>query len=671
MTLLTVNGKSVSVPNGSTVIQACELAGVEVPKFCYHPRLSIAGNCRMCLVELKGSKKPIASCAMPVGDGMDISTDTPLVKKAREGVLELLLVNHPLDCPICDQGGECDLQDQAMVFGSDRGRFSENKRGVADKNLGPLIKTIMTRCIHCTRCIRFATEIAGVEDLGTTGRGKDTEVGTYVDKFFDSEMSGNVIDLCPVGALTSKPYAFIARPWELDSTDSIDVMDATGSNIVLQTRGSGIVRVIPRENDGLNQEWIGDKTRFSYDGLLKQRIQFPYIRKDGRLMPVDWLTVLNKASGALSGVDPSQVVGLMGKFVDVESAFLMKRLFLKLGARNLVHDSSLSAGGEDFRENFIFNRGVKSLEKADCFYILSSDTRKESPVVNARIRSIVRKNNAPVFYVGAENNSTYDKLSISDVSTSMVHISQGRHQICSLLPKYKSPVLILGSGLFDKFSMPSLINMCGLIKAQVPQLNISVLHFNASHVGISELGKIQTATTKSDLFQTGKALYVLGDVDLDISKLRDDTLVIYQGTHGSEVASRADIILPGSTHVEKSSLYLNTEGRPQITRRALPSFGEIRNDFDILRALTERVCGSASQANELENLENYSPLFISANRGELPETFNPLFSSKRFGRYIQASKLNSSISNYYLSDSISRSSSTMLKCSKLMKWQVV
>jgi NADH dehydrogenase (ubiquinone) Fe-S protein 1 len=405
---VTVDGIDVLVENGSSVLQACEVVGIEIPRFCFHERLLIAGNCRMCLVEIEKSPKPQASCAVPVMPGMKIFTNTPLVKKAREGVLEFLLLNHPLDCPICDQGGECDLQDQAMIFGSDRSRFFERKRGVEDKNLGPLVKTIMTRCIHCTRCVRFATEVAGVEVLGTTARGIDTEIGTYVEKMFESELSGNIIDLCPVGALTSKPYAFTSRPWELKNTESVDVLDSVGSNIRVDTRGTEIMRIIPRLNEEINEEWISDKTRFSYDALKRQRLTQPMIRnKSGNLVPVEWLEAFNFIKKNLKGVSPNEIVGIVGNLVDVETMFTLKNFLAANGSSTLVSEFGDGEINQDFLQNQTFNSTIQGIEDSDLCLLIGTNPRKEAALINARIRKRYLQGEFSVASIGPNVNLTY------------------------------------------------------------------------------------------------------------------------------------------------------------------------------------------------------------------------------------------------------------------------
>lgn len=446
-----VDGYPVKIPKGMTVLQACSVAGVDIPRFCYHDRLSIAGNCRMCLVEVEKSPKPVASCAMPALPGMKIKTDTPIAKKAREGVMEFLLMNHPLDCPICDQGGECDLQDQSMAFGSDRGRFTETKRSVVDKNLGPLVKTVMTRCIQCTRCVRFASEIAGVQDLGMLGRGSGEEIGTYVEKLMTSELSGNVIDICPVGALTSKPFAFKARNWELKGTETIDVTDAVGSNIRIDSRGPEVMRIVPRLNEDINEEWISDKTRFCYDGLKRQRLSDPMIRgADGHFKPVSWRDALAVVAEVLHQVKPEEIVGVAGKLSDAESMMSLKDFLNRMGSNNIWCEGNGKYLDADLRSGYLMNTSISGLEKADCFLLVGTQPRVEAVMVNARIRKTVRATKAKVGYIGPPTDFNYDHDHLGTTPETLAAILDGNHPFSAALSTAKNPAIIIGAGIFDR-----------------------------------------------------------------------------------------------------------------------------------------------------------------------------------------------------------------------------
>src|SRR5262245_12599020 len=444
MPKLTIDGKEIEVPAGMTVLQACELAGAEIPRFCYHERLSVAGNCRMCLVEMEKSPKPIASCAMPAGDGMVIKTDTPLVKKARHGVMEFLLINHPLDCPICDQGGECDLQDQAMAYGFDRSRFHENKRAVLDKNFGPLVKTIMTRCIHCTRCVRFATEVAGVEELGATGRGEHMEIGTYVEKALSSELSGNIIDLCPVGALTSKPYAFIARPWELKKTESIDVLDAVGSNIRIDARGNEVMRILPRLNEDINEEWISDKTRFACDGLKKRRLDVPMVKRDGKLREASWQDAFAAIRARLDGLAGDKIAAIVGDLVDCETMVVLKDLMASLGSPHLDCRQDGARLDTKARCSYLFNTTIAGIEQADLCLLIGTNPRFEAPLVNARIRKRWRRGGFTVGRIGPPNDLTYPVIELGDGPESLGELVDGSHAFCERLKAAERAMLIVG-----------------------------------------------------------------------------------------------------------------------------------------------------------------------------------------------------------------------------------
>ena len=574
MPKLTIDDVEIEVPDGITVLQACELAGVEIPRFCYHERLSVAGNCRMCLVEVApGPPKPAASCALPVGEGMTVKTNSPMVKKAREGVMEFLLINHPLDCPICDQGGECDLQDQAMGYGAGQSRYDENKRAVTDKYMGPLVKTQMTRCIHCTRCIRFATEVAGVEELGATGRGESMEVGTYIEKTLTSELSANIIDLCPVGALTSKPYAFTARPWELTKTETVDVMDAVGSNIRVDTRGSEVMRVLPINHDDVNEEWISDKTRYACDGLKRQRLDTPYVKRDGTLQPASWDEAFAAIAKKVKGKAGNRVAAIAGDLVDCESMLALKDLMTALGSPNIdCRQDGAKIGG--VRSGYVFNSSIAGIDEADAILLIGTNPRWEAPIINARIRKRFISGKLKVGVVGPQVDLTYKTDYLGAGPQTLTEIANGSHAFCDVLKNAERPMLIVGQGALSRDDGAAVLAAarkvaegCGLIKDGWNGFN--VLHTAASRVGGLDLGLLPSdggrdvagilaGATAGDI----EVVYLLGADEIDASSL-GTAFVIYQGHHGDAGAHRADVILPGAAYTEKNGTYVNTEGRVQ------------------------------------------------------------------------------------------------------------
>uniref|UniRef100_A0A0C9RM95 TSA: Wollemia nobilis Ref_Wollemi_Transcript_11230_2951 transcribed RNA sequence n=1 Tax=Wollemia nobilis TaxID=56998 RepID=A0A0C9RM95_9CONI len=664
-----VDGHAVKVPKGFTVLQACELAGVDIPRFCYHPRLSIAGNCRMCLVEVEKTPKPVASCAMPALPGMKIKTNTPLAKKAREGVMEFLLINHPLDCPICDQGGECDLQDQSMAFGSDRGRFTETKRSVVDKNLGPLVKTVMTRCIQCTRCVRFATEVAGVQDLGVLGRGSGEEIGTYVERLMTSELSGNVIDICPVGALTSKPYAFKARNWELRGTDSIDVTDAVGSNIRIDSRGPEVMRILPRLNEDINEEWISDKTRFCYDGLKRQRLNEPMIRSpDGRLQPVSWRDALEVISEVTHQVKPEEMVGIAGKLSDVESMMAFKDYMNKLGSDNIWCEGNGVDHPIDVRSDFLLNTSIAGLEKGDAFLFVGTNPRVEAPMVNARIRKAVRAGHAKVASVGPTMDLAYDHEHLGVGPETLIQIAEGRHPFCSTLASAKNPVIIVGAGIFERKDKDAVMAAVDIIAKHAKVIRsdwngFNVLLLNAGQAGGLDLGLIPATGSKNAL-ESAKFVYLLGADESQLDKIPNDAFVVYQGHHGDRSVYRANVILPGVAFSEKEGTYENTEGCTQQTLPAVPTVGDSRDDWKILRALSE-VSGVTLPYDTVSALRarirTVSPNLFRVDEREpasawirdLKPEFTPKMNSKSFTK---------AVDNFYMTDSICRASKIMAQC---------
>jgi NADH-quinone oxidoreductase subunit G len=673
MPKLTIDGKEIEVPAGITVLQACELAGAEIPRFCYHERLSVAGNCRMCLVEMEKSPKPIASCAMPVGDGMVIKTNTPTVKKARNGVMEFLLINHPLDCPICDQGGECDLQDQAMAYGFDRSRYRENKRAVEDKNFGPLVKTEMTRCIHCTRCIRFSTEVAGVEELGATGRGEHMEVTTYVQKMLSSELSANIIDLCPVGALTSKPYAFTARPWELKKTESIDVMDAVGSAIRVDTRGNEVMRVLPRLNEAVNEEWISDKTRFACDGLKRQRLDRPYVRRNGKLQAASWEEAFEAIGKRLQGVPGHRMAALAGDLADVEAMFALKEVMAALGSPNIDCRQDGAAIDPRQRAGYLFNTGIAGIERADAILIVGSNPRQEAPIINARIRKRFLQGGVKIGVIGPKLDLTYKYEHLGAGPQTLAEIADGRHKFAETLKTAKNPMLILGTGALRRPDGPAVLNLaqrtaqaCGLVREGWNGFNL--LHLTAGRVGGLDVGFVPGSggrDTAGILAGAGKGeievVYLLGADEIDMAKL-GKAFVIYQGHHGDAGAHRADVILPGAAYTEKSATYVNTEGRVQRTTLAAFPPGDAREDWTILRALSG-VLGRRLPFDSIGQLQRR--LFAANPRFQELDSLQSAAWAE-FGQpgNIDAAPFALPVTNFYMTDPISRASETMAQCSE-------
>jgi NADH-quinone oxidoreductase subunit G len=608
MPRLIIDGKEHEVPAGITLIQACEQAGIEIPRFCYHERLSIAGNCRMCLVEVAGMPKPVASCAMgvsdlrPARDGTPptIITSSETVKKAREGVLEFLLINHPLDCPICDQGGECDLQDQTMAYGFDASRFQDNKRAVEEKYLGPLIDTYMNRCIHCTRCVRFMTEVGGVEELGAIGRGEDMEITTYLERGMYSNLSGNVVDLCPVGALTSKPYAFTARPWELTKTLSIDVMDALGSAIRVDARGREVMRILPRVNDAINEEWISDKTRHVWDGLRTQRLDRPYIRKNGKLVPASWDEAFKVIAQKLKTLDGKRFAAIAGDLAAGEEMFALKLLAETLGSPNLdCRQDGAKLDPALGRASYLFNSTIAGIDQADAFLLVGTDPRDEAPVLNARILKRIRHSQAkvPVGLIGERRDLTYAYDYLGAGPETLAKIADGSHPFVKKLEDAERPMLILGQGaLAGGDAVLALAARAavaiGALKPELDWNGFNILHAAAARVGGLDLGFVPSKggldlASMLDAASSGDlgVVYLLGADEIDMERL-GNAFVIYQGSHGDKGAHRADVILPGAAYTEKDATYVNTEGRPQMTARAVFPPGEAREDWKIIRALS-------------------------------------------------------------------------------------
>ena len=627
------------------------------------------------LAQVEKSPKPVASCAMPAAPGMNIKTDTPLVKKAREGVMEFLLANHPLDCPICDQGGECDLQDQAMSFGSDRGRFTEAKRSVSDKNLGPLVKTVMTRCIHCTRCIRFAKEVAGVQDLGITGRGRDAEVGTYITKTMTSELSGNVIDLCPVGALTSKPAAFTYRNWELRTTDSVDTSDALGSNIRVDARGLEVIRILPRLNEDINQEWISDKTRFQYDGLRYQRLTDPMVRNaNGQLAPASWSDALSSAAEALKGVKGSEIRAIAGKLADAESMIALKDLFNRLGSGDLHHEAGFSDLDADARSNYLFNTTLKGVDSADAILLIGTNPRKEAPVLNARLRGAAVAGTS-IAVVGEENDLTYPYDHLGEGPDALDALSKPTSEWFKKLKGASKPVVIVGAGVLRRADRDAvlarvhkLVEKAGIVKEDWNGYN--VLHDAAGRVAALDVGFLPSARARASS-TAPKVVYLLGSDDYSDADVPEDAFVVYQGHHGDRGAARANVILPGTAFTEKWGVFVSTEGRVQSTRTAVPPVADARDDWKVIRALSE-VAGKQLPYDTLEEIRSRAAE-VAPHLGVTGEIQPALWlNGEYFKAFAERAKkttvsgeaLVSSVANFYQTDAISRASKTMARCVK-------
>ena len=675
MPKLTINGQQVEFEPGLSLIQVCEQAGVEVPRFCYHERLSIAGNCRMCLVQIEKSPKPVASCAMPAAEGMVVHTNTPEVEKMRKGVMEFLLINHPLDCPICDQGGECDLQDQAMAYGMDHSRFKENKRAVADKYMGPLIKTIMTRCIHCTRCIRFATEVAGVPELGAIGRGEHMEITTYMEKALNSELSANVIDLCPVGALTSRPYEFAARPWELKRTESIDVLDAIGSNVRIDSRGAEVLRVLPRLHEDINEEWISDKTRYACDGLRRQRLDRPYVRRDGKLAETTWDEAFAAIAARMQGVDGRRIAALAGDLADCESMLAMKGLMGKLGSPHLDCRQDGAKLDPTQRAGYLFNTTLVGIAQADALLLIGTDPRWEAPILNARIRKRYLSGGFPIARIGDPRDLTYRHRALGNDPRILSAIADGGHEFAKVLKAAKRPMLILGQGALRRPDGAAVLALArrvseenGMIRPDEGWNGFNVLHTAAARVGGLDLGFVPGPggrDTDGILAAAGagevEVLFLLGADEIDMSRL-GKAFVIYIGHHGDAGAHRADVILPGAAYTEKNATYVNTEGRVQVARLAIFPPGDAREDWAILRALSA-VLGKTLPYDSLDQvraaLVAANPLFARID-AIAPATWGS------FGTVgpVDAAPFRSVVANFYMTDPISRASQTMAECTQ-------
>ena len=683
MPRIKIDGTEIEVENGTTLLQACEMAGAEVPRFCYHERLSIAGNCRMCLVEVKGGPpKPQASCAMsvndlrpgPNGEPPEVFTATPMVKKAREGVMEFLLINHPLDCPICDQGGECDLQDQAMAYGMAKNRFHENKRAVEEKYLGPLVKTEMTRCIQCTRCVRFTTEVGGVEEMGATGRGEDMEITTYLGKAISSELQGNIIDLCPVGALTSAPYEFKARPWELRKTETIDAMDAVGSNIRIDVRGREVMRILPRTHEDVNEEWISDKTRFVWDGLRSQRLDRPYVRELAKLRAATWQEAFQRIAQKVKAASPSRIGFILGDLVGAEEAFSVRRLAEQLGVKNIdCRQDGSPLGERGGRAGYLFNSGIAAIEEADAILIIGSNPRLEAPVLNARIRKRHLKGGCAIGVVGEKADLTYP----------YIYMGAGPETLGKLeshaLAKAQKPMFIIGQGALARPDGAAVLasayraaTAIGVIKDGWNGFNI--LHTAAGRAGALDVGALPAAgggMNTAQMLEAAKkgdldVLFLVGADEIDTAQL-GGTFVAYLGSHGDAGAHRADVILAGAAYTEKSVTYVNTEGRPQMTARAAFPPGEAREDWAVLRALSESLSATLPW-NSLDELRSamyvIAPQLARLDAVE-KEDGGALSGLAKASGKASAEPFRSVVRDFYLTNPIARASRIMAECSAL------
>ncbi len=661
MLKLKVNEIEVEVEEGLTVLQACEKAGVEIPRFCYHEKLSIAGNCRMCLVEMEKSPKPIASCAMPAAEGMNIKTNTALVQKARKGVMEFLLANHPLDCPVCDQGGECDLQDQSMYYGVDKSRFKENKRAVPEKNMGPLIKTQMTRCIHCTRCVRFATEVAGVPELGAIGRGEDMQITTYLEQSMQSELSANVVDLCPVGALTSKPYVFEARPWELKKTETIDVMDAIGSNVRVDTYDWEVKRVLPIINEDINEEWISDKTRYACDGLLHQRLDTPFIKYNNKFEKASWDEVYKIIKSKLENTSKEKICGFVGDLNNMETSYIFKEFFDRtIDIKNYESRSDNKFINTSKRENYLFNSSINGIEEADLIFIAGANPRYEATILNARIRKAYLNNNTKIISLNDVGDLTYPYQSLDGQTQTLNNILEGNHDVTKEIINSKKPIIIIGESLLRLKSSEFLFNKTKEFLSKNNKISdewnsFNVLSTDAATVGNIDLGIINNENNLISGLKEHKfdLVYLLGQDNLEFNK--KDEFVIYQGSHGDKGAESADIILPGAAYTEQDGYFTNLEGKIQKAYKASYPPGEAKEDWQIINELAEFM-NNRKLFNDKDELESSMFNYLNLQKEKQVNQINN--SNNEF----KNENLTINVKDYYFSNVIARSSKTMVEC---------
>ena len=663
MLKLKVNDLEVEVEEGLTVLQACEKAGAEIPRFCYHEKLSIAGNCRMCLVEMEKSPKPIASCAMPAADGMVIKTNTPKIEKSRKGVMEFLLANHPLDCPVCDQGGECDLQDQSMFYGIDKSRFKENKRAVPDKNMGPLIKTQMTRCIHCTRCVRFATEVAGVPELGAIGRGEDMQITTYLEQSVQSELSGNVIDLCPVGALTSKPYVFEARPWELKKTETIDVMDAVGSNIRVDTYDWEVKRILPIINEDINEEWISDKTRYACDGLLNQRLDTPYIKYNNKFEKASWDEVYKIIKSKIENTDKEKICGFVGDLANMEASFIFKEFLERvIDTKRYESRSIKSFINNKAREDYIFNSTINGIEDSDLILLIGTNPRFEATMINARIRKAYLNNKTNIISLNNVGDLTYDYQSLDGKTQTIKDIVENNNDISKKIIESKKPMIILGESFFNLKSAKYLFYSIKEFLSKNNKFNdewnpINILSVDAAAVGSLDLDIVDENNKLLDEINENKfeIVYLLGQDNLNFNKKNE--FVIYQGSHGDRGAEIADIILPGAAFTEQSGHYTNLEGKIQKAYKASYPPSDAKEDWQIINDLAE-VMNNRKLFNDKEELESSMFNYLKLKKEQKKSDLLNKISQSDF----ENENLNVKFKDYYFSNVIARSSKTMVEC---------
>ncbi len=661
MPKLKINNVEIEVEKGTSILQAAEMLGYEVPRFCYHDRLSVPANCRMCLVEVKGGPpKPQASCALACADNMEVFTESDMVKKARKGVMEMMLINHPLDCPICDQGGECDLQDQAVGYGFDRSRYHESKRAVPDKNLGPLIKTVMNRCIQCTRCIRFAEEVGGVTELGMMHRGENSEIGTFVEHLITTELSGNLVDVCPVGALTSKPYAFHARPWELSKTETIDVHDGLGANIRVDSRGNEVMRILPRLHEDINEEWIDDRTRFAYDGLKRQRLDRPYIRdsRSENLRPASWEEALHLVAARLREANRKHVAALAGDLCDAESMVALKDMMATQGARNLECRVDGARFDASVRAGYLFNAGIAGIEQADAILLVGTNPRWEGAMVNARIRKAWRNSRVKIGLIGESCDLTYPCTNIGAGPESLQALERGQGSFADALANAKNPMIIIGMGAFRREDGEAIQGLCRRI-AEKFKASFNVLHTAASRVAALDMGFISDDLNLPEM----KIVYLMGvDNPEVLDQIHPDAFVIYQGHHGDAGAMRADVILPGAAYTEKDGLYINTEGRVQFAKQAVWPPGEAREDWKIVRALSaylDRPLPYDDIAHLRARMVREWPHFAQL------DTLVPAeWSSFGGDGNVSSDPFVLPVTNFYLTNIITRASLTMAECAE-------
>ena len=665
MLKLRVNNIDVEVEEGLTVLQACEKAGVEIPRFCYHEKLSIAGNCRMCLVEMEKSPKPVASCAMPAADGMNIKTNTAFVEKARKGVMEFLLANHPLDCPVCDQGGECDLQDQSMFYGVDKSRFKENKRAVPEKNMGPLIKTQMTRCIHCTRCVRFATEVAGVPEIGAIGRGEDMQITTYLEQSMQSELSANVVDLCPVGALTSKPYVFEARPWELKKTESIDVMDAIGSNIRVDTYDWEVKRILPIINEDINEEWISDKTRYACDGLLHQRLDTPFIKYNGKFEIASWNEVYKIIKSKFENTSKEKICGFVGDLTNMETSYIFKEFF----DRTLDIDNYESRSDNRYlnlseRENYLFNSSINGIEDSDLIFLIGTNPRYEATILNARIRKSYLNNETKIISLNELGDLTYPYESLDGQTQTLKEIFDGNHEISNLILSASNPMIILGESFLNLNSSKFLFKKIKKFLLENNKINnnwnsLNTLSCDAATIGNYDLKLINKNKNLLKDLKDHKfeIVYLVGQDNLKFEK--KDEFIIYQGSHGDKGAELADIILPGSAYTEQDGFFTNLEGKIQKAYKASYPPGESKEDWLIINEIAEFM-NNRKLFNDKDELESSMFNYLNLQKEKSSDTKN--IEENDDANQFENETLKIKIKDYYFSNVIARSSKTMIEC---------